>query len=387
MMAVLYSARCTIPTGINNTATDNKSIDHIYLIFNVGMLYTRKQNIYLLDLPFSDSSRVLKNRGNTSQGVIHYAKRAIRKRYRRTRKLNFLRNMHIDTTLITSTLMSEYFTETNSAPSKFMCNPIFNIELTQLGLNIAITKKTAGCSLGSPKEEPLVSHIFRSKMLMKTIIKYAAIAGVTMSVSNVTQASIVYSALDDTLNNGSQRTYDFNNDSIDDVSFLHTYTSHSRGSYGDLWANGLNGSLVSVSGPISVDTIIGGSTTFSDSNHLADYNYSWWSGSCGRWGCSPGGSNTSHLGSWNDDYSNVTGYLAFSLNDTIGTSYGWVNLTMYHYGGGTINSFGMETTHGKSIKAGDMTNTIPEPGTLALLALGAVGVGFARRRKATASRA
>ncbi len=88
-----------------------------------------------------------------------------------------------------------------------------------------------------------------------------------------------------------------------------------------------------------------------------------------------------HLGTWNDDYSAVTGYLGFELNTGSNSLYGWVNLTMYHHGSGTINSFGMETNSGTGIKAGaTVSSSVPEPSTLGLLALGAFGVASIRRR-------
>ena len=225
---------------------------------------------------------------------------------------------------------------------------------------------------------------------MKKIIGLTTTIVGAMSAAGGAHASIISNTLGDNLNPWSPIYYDFNGDSVNDIEFYHTYTSYSGSSsgytYGDLTAYGLNGSLVTISGPISADTIIDGGTAFATSNYLADYNYSWWSGSCDRWGCSPGGSDLSMLGTWNDGFTTVTGYLGFSLFDGIDTSYGWVNMSMYADGGGVINSFGLETTYGQGIKAGDTgasaqnRSNVPEPSTLSLLALGAVGVGSVRRR-------
>ena len=81
-----------------------------------------------------------------------------------------------------------------------------------------------------------------------------------------------------------------------------------------------------------------------------------------------------------------TGYfgLSFLLND--GTHYGWVELTVtgnQFEPSMTIHGYGYEDVAGVSIATGATGTSVPEPGTLALAAAGAlaaVGAGRARRR-------
>ena len=223
---------------------------------------------------------------------------------------------------------------------------------------------------------------------------YSAVLSVA-AAGGTAHAGIISGDLNDNLVSGVPLIYDFNSDLVDDVRFLHTYGSgggsYSYSAHGDLWAYGLNGTLISISGPIADGALIDSSTSFATSNHLADYNYRWWSGSCGRWGCSSGGSSTDILGTWNDGYNSVTGFLGFALDDGNGVNYGWINLTMHRYGNGTVNSFALETRNGRGIVAGNRgaqssgigkpDGTVPEPGMAGLLALGSAGVVALRRRK------
>lgn len=80
-------------------------------------------------------------------------------------------------------------------------------------------------------------------------------------------------------------------------------------------------------------------------------------------------------------------YLGISVFQGDQTFYGWVNFSIPNQAGAqfVIHGFGYNDEAGASIRAGQTTD-IPEPGTLALLAAGAVGVaaGSARRRRARA---
>ena len=78
-------------------------------------------------------------------------------------------------------------------------------------------------------------------------------------------------------------------------------------------------------------------------------------------------------------------YLGISVFEGDQTYYGWVNFSIPNQAGAqfVIHGFGYNDEAGASIRAGQTTD-IPEPGTLALLAAGTVGVaaGSARRRRA-----
>jgi len=68
------------------------------------------------------------------------------------------------------------------------------------------------------------------------------------------------------------------------------------------------------------------------------------------------------------------------------TNYGWLRLTTgtVGAGGGTVVDWAYESTPETGIAAG-ATSSIPEPSALACLALGALGLGSLRRRKANAA--
>jgi len=99
-----------------------------------------------------------------------------------------------------------------------------------------------------------------------------------------------------------------------------------------------------------------------------------WSRACGPsvnggWYCNSFGG-----GPW-------SGYLGvrFWMYGQRSPHYGWVALSLSQ-GGGTVTGFAYETLAGHPIDAGQTFDT-PEPGTLGLLALGSLGLGYWRRKK------
>jgi len=84
-------------------------------------------------------------------------------------------------------------------------------------------------------------------------------------------------------------------------------------------------------------------------------------------------------------WSNNTGYVGFRSQQTDGTHYGWIKLTVNNANASsvTIDSFAYDTVAGQPITAGETGSGIPEPATsAALLALGSAGlVAYRQRRK------
>lgn len=121
--------------------------------------------------------------------------------------------------------------------------------------------------------------------------------------------------------------------------------------------------------------------------------------SCGRYSCStyyagshPVITGAGNSGAWADD---ASGYLGFRFEDD-GWHYGWVELTL-NDATFDIGRWAYETVADVGIAAGSVdslappptapaaaagTTSVPEPGTLALLALGAAGLAAFRTRKA-----
>jgi len=76
---------------------------------------------------------------------------------------------------------------------------------------------------------------------------------------------------------------------------------------------------------------------------------------------------------------NESGYLGFEFTDSTGLHFGWAYLSLDpHATTGVLSEFAYDTIPGQAIEAGQ-TST-PEPGTLGLLALGALGLGLWRRK-------
>ncbi len=71
-------------------------------------------------------------------------------------------------------------------------------------------------------------------------------------------------------------------------------------------------------------------------------------------------------------------YLGLSFDIAGATHYGWARLTVNTDTTATLHDWAYEGTPGASIATGQ---TVPEPATLALLALGAAGVGAVRQRR------
>jgi len=91
----------------------------------------------------------------------------------------------------------------------------------------------------------------------------------------------------------------------------------------------------------------------------------------------PSGSFVKSSGPWAP---NRSGYLGLEFQIDGQTHYGWVALSVFE-GTGDVTGYAYDTVANQPIAAGQTTET-PEPGTLGLLALGSLGLGYWRRTKA-----
>lgn len=229
-------------------------------------------------------------------------------------------------------------------------------------------------------------------------VKALSLLASSALISAPAGAAIVLSDFNQSTPSNASLSLDVNLDGLADLRFDYQYSSYygwSNGSSsGDLYATGINGAMVTAGGPLALGAMVNAANNFSTSNHMADYNYSWYSGSCGRYSCYPGGSYTSDLGTWNQGASTVHGYLGFALTDGVEQYFGWADVTMWESGYARIGQVGYEACANVGIAAGQTNsnciplvtqgqgaNSVPEPSSLALLAMGAVGAGVMRRRK------
>lgn len=206
------------------------------------------------------------------------------------------------------------------------------------------------------------------------------------------KADIVYTSTNILLTSspfpGTVTGIDLNGDGINDFSFRHWIQTNLWYSFKSFEYAFLGpGGRGIVLGPLASGSEIGPGNNFGQGGLLKGFVLSNGTGHCyGAWAVYPtipcrGFDSKGFLG------------LEFSISGE--THYGWVEVSLVNplvaagkpslYLGDTVIGYAYETNPNEPIRAGQ-TSEGPEPGTLGLLALGSLGLGHWRRRKAVVSR-
>lgn len=231
-----------------------------------------------------------------------------------------------------------------------------------------------------------------SESFNKRWLGYAAAgaAGVGMLATvQPAKADIIYTSAHTTIAPGTSFSLDLNHDGITDFRLTNAGGFScfskacsewwSRGSmkiYGARAGNGIvggpNASVLARGAPIGPGQAFYNNRTLGEllgRFSSAPGSFAGW----GYWGWGPGG---------------TTGYLGLEFQIGGQTHYGWAALTVSFEGEKGVGpyyelltGYAYDTVAGQSIDAGQTSST-PEPGSLGLLALGSLGLGFWRRRKA-----
>ncbi|HEV2176535.1 MAG TPA: PEP-CTERM sorting domain-containing protein [Terriglobia bacterium] len=227
----------------------------------------------------------------------------------------------------------------------------------------------------------------REKMdaLAKRLAAYAAAASAAtvglLATATPAKADIIYTPAHQQLGTENFLLIDLNHDEVFDIALRNEISSTTSGHLNNVFAYGRaagNGVLLGIgnrqfAAALPSGARIGSGAPFSLVGFLVSRfktNYD-----LGRSGTA---------GSW----VNVTnGYLGLEFLINGQEHFGWARLDVMNGSGVSIDTlltgYAYNTVAGQQILAGQTTT--PEPGTLGLLALGSLGFGFWRRKKAVAS--
>lgn len=190
----------------------------------------------------------------------------------------------------------------------------------------------------------------------------ASVAGAVavLGASDV-QAAPIYSGVQDiAINLDSTVDLDLDGDSVIDYAFRNLLDLDSGVRQLDLLASGTNEAVVfaAVPTPLSEGVSLPGDQKFG----------------------TPTGAMVQSVSGGVDSWLEAPNqYLGLRFDIAGATHYGWARLTVNADTTATLHDWAYESRAGRGIATGQ--TTVPEPGTLALLALGAAGVGAMRTRR------
>lgn len=232
------------------------------------------------------------------------------------------------------------------------------------------------------------------KTASKGLVGALAIAGGTSTYAGIVNATPPSDLTNVAGGPNTTVSWDVNSDGIQDFTFINRFPNTDPNSdYGVVWQLNMNpfsgtsatNGLVSYAGPfiryafaLGSGTSVGGASSFSTSTQVtlgSKYAYDGAGGVNYYGGFAAGGPNSSvNPGTF--------AFVGFRFSAADGTHYGWVRLAV---NAGIIDfanpvAAAYESTPGTSILTG--ATAVPEPGTIALLALGAAGIlGTAIKRR------
>jgi hypothetical protein len=233
--------------------------------------------------------------------------------------------------------------------------------------------------------------------LDKRLAAYALTAGVAgvgiLATTSPARADIIHGQINGGVHDSGflydeVLSLDLNHDGVTDFVLFATARTSTSGTFGRAGffaaGSGRNGTLGGATGPLGAGALIGPSQKFGGGATMASQSRTWDHYRC------PFRTNVHHTGisctsSRGGPWRNSGGFLGLKFDIKGQTHYGWIELSISAGGGafvsGYVADYAYQSQPNVPITAGATATAVAEPGSLSLLALGALGLAAWRRKR------